>query len=640
MSIRPTPPYFDNLADNDGKASKLWLNYFQSLGGSSGGGGVNSVSGVSGEIAITGTATDPIVGISASYHGSSNLTHLGTVTTGIWHGSPIDDAYISSAATWNAKMTNPMSAIGDLILGGASGAPGRLGIGANAYVLTSDGTTASWQPSPTGTSGANPTASIGLTAVNGSALTFMRSDAAPAISQAISPTWSGTHTFSNTIAGAISGNAGTATALQTARAINGVNFDGTAPITVTAAAGTLTGATLASNVLASSLTSVGTLAALTVTATITGSVSGNAATVTTNANLTGPITSAGNATSIASQTGTGSTFAMSAGPTFTGTLAGAIANFSGQIQSTQSNYGINSAFLAQATTYASYAWKETGAAADNRVWHAIATSEQFRLSAVNDANNASTDFFVVDRTGTTVDSITYAGTQIISSLTASSSVATDAFKGLISITNTGTGNNVLSISPTLTGTIGAAAATLTGQLKDTQSGYGSTAGFLASATTYASYALQETGASSDNKMWNIIANGEQFRIGALNDANNAGTDFMVVDRTGITIDTITFPPVVEHGDDVKLKTAGKGFYVKEGSNATMGTATLVLGVATVSTTKVTASSRIFLSVESLGTIASPVAVSVTGRSAGTSFNITSANLTDTSVIAWLIIEPA
>ena len=48
-----------------------------------------------------------------------------------------------------------------------------------------------------------------------------------------------------------------------------------------AAAGDLTGATLASGVTASSLTSVGTLASLTVTATIVGSVNGNAATATT-----------------------------------------------------------------------------------------------------------------------------------------------------------------------------------------------------------------------------------------------------------------------------------------------------------------------------------------------------------------------
>ena len=64
--------------------------------------------------------------------------------------------------------------------------------------------------------------------------------------------------------GSCTGNAATATALATARAINGVNFDGTAAITVAAAAGTLTGSTLASDVTASSLTSVGTLGSLTV----------------------------------------------------------------------------------------------------------------------------------------------------------------------------------------------------------------------------------------------------------------------------------------------------------------------------------------------------------------------------------------
>jgi hypothetical protein len=43
--------------------------------------------------------------------------------------------------------------------------------------------------------GANPSASVGLTAVNGTAGTYMRSDAAPAIDQAIAPSWSGTHEF-------------------------------------------------------------------------------------------------------------------------------------------------------------------------------------------------------------------------------------------------------------------------------------------------------------------------------------------------------------------------------------------------------------------------------------------------------------
>lgn len=43
---------------------------------------------------------------------------------------------------------------------------------------------------------ANPAATIGLAAVNGSATTGMRSDGAPALSQAIAPTWTALHLFS------------------------------------------------------------------------------------------------------------------------------------------------------------------------------------------------------------------------------------------------------------------------------------------------------------------------------------------------------------------------------------------------------------------------------------------------------------
>jgi hypothetical protein len=44
-------------------------------------------------------------------------------------------------------------------------------------------------------SGANPSASVGLTANNGSATTYMRSDGSPALSVSITPTWTGLHTW-------------------------------------------------------------------------------------------------------------------------------------------------------------------------------------------------------------------------------------------------------------------------------------------------------------------------------------------------------------------------------------------------------------------------------------------------------------
>jgi hypothetical protein len=86
--------------------------------------------------------------------------------------------------------------------------------------------------------------------------------------------------------------------------------------------------------------------------------------------------------------------------------------------------------------------------------------------------------------------------------------------------------------------------------------------------------------------------------------------------------------------------AGKGIRIKEGANACMGVATLVAGTVTVNNTSVTASSRIFLTIQSLGTVATPKAIGVTARVAATSFTITSADVTDTSVIAWEIKEPA
>ena len=59
--------------------------------------------------------------------------------------------------------------------------------------LAGNGTCQSFPAIP---SSSNPSATVGLTTVNGSASTFMRSDAAPPINQAIIPTWTGLHTFS------------------------------------------------------------------------------------------------------------------------------------------------------------------------------------------------------------------------------------------------------------------------------------------------------------------------------------------------------------------------------------------------------------------------------------------------------------
>lgn len=78
--------------------------------------------------------------------------------------------------------------------------------------------------------------------------------------------------------------------------------------------------------------------------------------------------------------------------------------------------------------------------------------------------------------------------------------------------------------------------------------------------------------------------------------------------------------------------------IVEGTNANMGVATLVGGTVTVTTNKATANARIFVTRQnSSGT---PGQVEVSNRTPGTSFVITSTSGTDTSQVAWLIINPA
>lgn len=95
---------------------------------------------------------------------------------------------------------------------------------------------------------------------------------------------------------------------------------------------------------------------------------------------------------------------------------------------------------------------------------------------------------------------------------------------------------------------------------------------------------------------------------------------------------------VEVEGSLSLVTAGQGLNVKEGTNARMGVATLVAGTVTVNTTAVTANSRIMLTGQnSSGTHGE---LTVSARTAGTSFVITSSSGTDTRQIAWIIFEPS
>lgn len=52
------------------------------------------------------------------------------------------------------------------------------------------------------------------------------------------------------------------------------------------------------------------------------------------------------------------------------------------------------------------------------------------------------------------------------------------------------------------------------------------------------FVINETGAAADNRRWKVQANAEAFQIFTLNDANNAGSIALQIDRTGTTVNSI------------------------------------------------------------------------------------------------------
>jgi hypothetical protein len=73
-------------------------------------------------------------------------------------------------------------------------------------------------------------------------------------------------------------------------------------------------------------------------------------------------------------------------------------------------------------------------------------------------------------------------------------------------------------------------------------------------------------------------------------------------------------------------------------DSSFGSVELVAGTATIATTAVTANSLIFLTVQALGTVATAEPVHAHTITPGTSFVITSADITDTSTVAWFIVN--
>lgn len=89
--------------------------------------------------------------------------------------------------------------------------------------------------------------------------------------------------------------------------------------------------------------------------------------------------------------------------------------------------------------------------------------------------------------------------------------------------------------------------------------------------------------------------------------------------------------------NLNLDTAGNKIKITTGSNASAGTGTLSGGTVTISTTAVTASSLIFVT-DTATTLTNVGSLSANTIVAGTSFNVTSTNVLDSSTFNWFLIN--
>lgn len=166
-------------------------------------------------------------------------------------------------------------------------------------------------------------------------------------------------------------------------------------------------------------------------------------------------------------------------------------------------------------------------------------------------------------------------------LTASSAVATDASKKFVSVTNTGTGNNVLATSPTLvTPALGTPSSGVVTNLTGTASiNINGTVGATTPTTgTFTTITLNEKLLTSGNYV--ILGKSTNNALRVFPQADATGVEIATTDSTGV----VAFKPLVINGLTITIKnSAGGGQIVVSGSTVTVTGLTVAGGAQFITT---------------------------------------------------------
>lgn len=587
------------------------------------------------------------------------------------------------------------------------------------------------------------------------------------------PTFTGTvtGTFTGNLTGNVTGtsgsttgNAATATALQTARTINGTSFNGTANITVTAAASTLTGAGTgvttflvtpsSANLIAALTDETGTGSAvfsvspaLTGTPTVPTATPGDSTTTAASTAFvatsfaplaspaltgtpTAPTASAATSTTQLATTAFVTTAdnlkANSASPTFTGTVTGAVTGSAGQnVIVTASNVATGTNFetfdtTTGATTFTPNARTGTvgqfltlttpadtaltaateavgiGKTTAIRQWAAgtVALQREINLPGVTLAGVAANATFtdattlyltaptagtngVITRphsaliVGANSASSSIAGELVISAVVGTTATSVGIGNGNVNAgglvtggTITSTGAFTASSTSTFTGTMTSNnAATFNGTnattaLTVTQTAR--TSGILPYLKINIPADLAQTASTESPGILTVtntrtfaagtVAAQREYRFVAPTYAGTAATATFTKANTfsisGAPIQGTNAVITEANAFEVEAGNAKLTGGVQVGSTGTkitgirVGTSgAMTAGSITVADTATTANTRYTFTARTLGTITLPTSYYASARSAGVSFTIVSAQITDTSTVDWVAYEP-